>query len=519
MKNKLVQNKRYIKGLQLLLAIILVLGIFFRLVNLDKKAYWQDETATSLRIAGYTKLEFVQQAFNGQPITVKDLQQKYQSLNSEKSLLDTVKALTGRPEHPPLYYLMARFWAQLFGSSVAVMRSLPALMSLLAFPCIYWLCLELFQSPLVGAIAVALIAVSPIHILYAQEAREYSLWIVAILLSSASLLWAMRVKSVRSWGVYAATIALGLYSHLFFGLVALGQGIYVVALAGFKLSKTVIAYLLALLAGLLTFLPWLWVIITYFIYSINRDRVMSPVSKEITLSLLLGKWFRNLNRVFHDADLGSFNIILVILALYSIYFVCRHSPKRIWLFILTLVGVTALTLGLPDLILGGQRSVRTRYFLPCYLGIELAVAYLLATQSSTSVKIWQQKLWQIVTLLLISIGVVSGAISSQAEVWWNKNISVTQHYPEISQLINQTEEPLLISDGSPTNILTISYFLKPNVKLQLVKQANVPNLSNNSTEVFLFDPSETLLKEFKEKNYKINYLVDQKRAKLWKIFR
>lgn len=527
MKNKLTRNWRGLHGLRLLIVIILALGIFFRLVNLDRKVYWQDETATSLRIAGYTKSEFVQQVFNGQPISIEDLKKRYQSLNSEKSWLDTVKALTGRPEHSPLYYLMARLWAQWFGTSVAVMRSLPALISLLVFPGIYWLCLELFESSLVGWIAVALIAVSPVHVLYAQEARQYSLWTVTIVISSASLLRATRLKTNLSWGIYAATMALGLYSHLFFGLVALGHGIYIVATdsealaslraSSFRLSRSAIAYLLASLAGLLTFLPWLWVMITYLMYSPNPDRITASVNIEITRSSVINHWFRNINRVFHDANLGSANIILIFLVVYSIYFVCCHTPKRVWLFILTLIGVTALTLGLPDLILGRRFSVRTRYLMPCYLGFQLAVAYLLASQITASLK-WQKKFWQIVTLLLISAGVISGAISSQADVWWNKNISVTRHYHKIADIINQAESPLLISDGSPTNILCLSYFLEPNVKLVLVKKTNIPNISNEFSNVFLLDASDNLLKRLqKEKNYTIESVVDEKRAKLWKL--
>lgn len=147
MKNQFARNWVYLAPwLRLLFVIILILGIFFRFVNLDRKIYWQDETATSLRIAGYSKSEFVRQVYKGQIISVEELQRRYQSLSSEKSWLDTVKALTGRPEHSPLYYLMARLWAQWFGSSVAAMRSLPVLISLLAFPAIYWLCLELFDS-------------------------------------------------------------------------------------------------------------------------------------------------------------------------------------------------------------------------------------------------------------------------------------------------------------------------------------------------------------------------------------
>lgn len=513
---KLTQNWGNLHWFRLLIVIILGLGIFFRLVNLDRKVYWQDETATSLRVAGHTKEEFTKQVFNGQEISVEELRQRYLYLDSETSWCDTVNAFTARPEHSPLYYLMARLWAQWFGTSVAVMRSLPALISLLVFPSIYWLCLELFESSVVGWIAVALIAVSPVHVLYAQEAREYSLWMLSIVLSSASLLRATRLKTNLSWAIYAVTIALGIYSHLFFALIVLGHGIYIVLLERCQFSKSAIAYLLASLAGLFTFLPWLWVLVTYFVSASNQDRVMAPVEEKITRKYLFDEWFRNINRVFHDADLGSPNIILVILAIFSIYFVCRHTPKRAWLFILTLVGVTALTLGLPDLILGGRRSVRTRYLMPCYLGIELAVAYLLVTQITTSLK-WR-KFWQVVMLLIISGGIISSTISSQAETSWNKNRSITKYYPEIAQTINKAESPLVVSDGSATDILSLSYLLNPVVKLKLVLQPTIPSIPENFSEVFLFDASDPMLQKLqRETNSKIELVAGEKDVKLWKL--
>lgn len=181
--------------LRFLVIIVLVVGVFFRFVNIDHKVYWFDETFTLLRISGYTESQVVSQVCNGQEIGVEDLQ-KYQRLTPEKSLVDTVKSLAIEDsQHPPIYYLIVRLWVQKFGSSVAAIRSLSALISLIAFPCIYWLSLELFESSLVGLVALTLLAVSPIHVLFAQEARQYSLWTVTILLSSASLLRAMRLNT------------------------------------------------------------------------------------------------------------------------------------------------------------------------------------------------------------------------------------------------------------------------------------------------------------------------------------
>lgn len=517
MNSKLVPSWGSRSGLRWLIAIALVLGIWFRLVNLDRKVYWQDEAATSLRISGYSKIEFVRLVSGSEPISAGDLRQRYLSPNPEKNLGDTVRVLAGKAEHPPLYYLMARLWAQLFGSSVAAMRTLPALISLLAFPAIYWLCLELFASYTVAWIAVALIAVSPLHIFYAQEARQYSLWSVAILLSSAALLSATRQKTLRSWAIYGSTLALGLYSHLFFGLVALGHGIYIIGMEKFRLGQTVRAYMLASLAGLVAFLPWILVFIRYSRNSRYLGSIATALGREISLSSLLGKWFRSVNRIFHDADLGSANLILVILAVYALYFVYRHTPKRAWLFVLTLVGVTALSLGLPDLIWGGQRSVRTRYLIPCALGIELAVAYLLATQMIIALKVGQQKAWQIVTVLFLAIGVLSGAIASQAESGWSKNIAVTKYYPRIARIINEAEAPLVISDGSELNLLSLSYLLEPRVRLHLLETPNLPTLAEAEKDVFLFDASDSLREKLqRDNNLSLELVVDKRRAKLWK---
>lgn len=151
MKSKLKQNQgTFPKKLRFFFIILLVLGIFFRFINLDRKVFWFDETFTSLRISGYTESELVSQVCDRLEIRIEDLQ-KYQHLAPGRTTADTIKSLIKEDtQHPPLYYLMARFWVQILGYSVATIRSLSALISLLAFPCIYWLCLELFGTSLSG---------------------------------------------------------------------------------------------------------------------------------------------------------------------------------------------------------------------------------------------------------------------------------------------------------------------------------------------------------------------------------
>ena len=513
-----------------LIIILLVLGIFFRFVNLDRKVLWFDEIATISKISGYTNYKT---ALNDQIITISDLR-KYQRPDPEKSVVEIVQDLaTWDAKHVPLYFAIARVWAEWFGSSVAAMRSLSALLGLLVFPCLYWLCLELFQSSLVAWVAVALIAISPFHVLYAQEARMYSLQTVTILLSSAVLLRVMRVNTKLGWALYAASLSLSIYTHTLSLFVAIAHGIYAIAIAGVRLSKVLVAYLIATSVGLLTFLPWLFFIVT------NYDRLSKTIewqNKTIPLPSLVAYWGINLSRIFldliptyrTDTDFSGFKnpwsifsiTILLIMVGYSIYFLWRYSSKQIGLFIFTFIGASALPLVLQDLIFGGIRSYNNRYLIAFYLGIHLAVAYLFATKiASTSAKLWQQKLWQIALISLISCGVVSCAIISPAETWWNKYYS-SESIP-IAKILNQAKSPLAIVDDSywwsKNNVWSMIDFLEPKVKLKLVVEQNIPRIPDGFSDVFLFSPSEELKSKIKKQNKVKLEPVFEGDLSLWKL--
>ena len=110
--------------------------------------------------------------------------------------------------------------------------------------------------------AIAIFAISPYHILFAQEARQYSLWTVTTILSSAALLRAMspeenqnNIALVSHWALYAVTAAMGFYTHLLFVCVAAAHAIYIAIIANWRDIKTFIAYYVAVLVALIASIP------------------------------------------------------------------------------------------------------------------------------------------------------------------------------------------------------------------------------------------------------------------------
>ncbi|MGI8501353.1 MAG: glycosyltransferase family 39 protein [Hassallia sp.] len=523
--------------LRFLIVVLLVIGIFFRFVNLERKVYWHDETYTSLRISGYTAKEVRQQIFNNRVIN-RTYFDKYQRPNWEKNLGDTIKSLAIEdPQHPPLYYIIARFWVQIFGNSVKAIRSLSAFISLLVFPCVYWLCKELFRVPLsVPFIAIALVAISPIHLVYAQEAREYMLWTVTILLSSASLLRAIRLESktkelgkkqqapdpIFIWGIYAATLAISLYTFLLSGFVAVAHAIYVLTIAKFKFTKIVQAYLLASLAGFLAFLPWILVVLFNFD---QLDSATSWTKMPINFINLIQAWLIQLSHIFFDLNFGFENAlsylitpVILIFVGYAIYFLYRTTNEKIWLFIVLLITVPALPLMLPDLLFGGIRSLSDRYLLPSYLGIQIAVAYLLATQIYSG-NLARRQIWQMITVLIVTCGVISCGVSARSETWWSKVISYGN--PQVATIINQASRPLLVSDSfgiNYGNVFSLSYLLEPKVRFQLLKEQNIPKISNQFTDVFFLNTANNFRQKIKKSyKYKLNIVYKDNYNSLWKL--
>jgi hypothetical protein len=79
-------------------------------------------------------------------------------------------------QHPPLYYTLLHFWVSVFGDSAPTVRALSALVGTITIPLIYLIGCRLADGDrAVGLLAAAILALSPFHVRFAQEARMYTL--------------------------------------------------------------------------------------------------------------------------------------------------------------------------------------------------------------------------------------------------------------------------------------------------------------------------------------------------------
>ena len=409
---------------------------------------------------------------------------------------------------------------QAFGNSASAIRSLSVIFSVLAFPALYWLCWELFGLEIVGWIATALVSVSPVHIFQAQNARPYSLWILLILVSSAALLQALRKSRKLNWAIYGATLALSLYTFLFSIFVLISHGIYVIVREGFCKTKELSTYLFTSGLVILSFLPWILVVLLN-LQTANRMTGWTgdPVDSKVDL---MWSWVKNLADIFwfwnvqitavlplkEPSFVFSFGTALVVLVIYAFYFLQRHSSKKEWVFLFALTSVTILTLMIVDLILGGRRSALKHYVYPSILGIQISVAYLLG------MKVIHSVFWRVITVILISCGVLSCAMSAQAETWNGD----TDFALQSTRIINQIVHPLVISDDNIVcGLMPLNTKLSPDTSWIFVSQPDRIVIPNEFSGVFLYNASDALRSQL-EKKYKFKpvYQYSYPDSFIWK---
>ena len=355
----------------LLVGLLLVAGVALRFFHLGEKPYWYDEVCTSIRLSGHGR------DIQGQvPVGEFDLEELRSWAVSvpKANWIDTWRSLGKDNAHQtPLYYMLAQSWVKCWGGSVAVRRSFSAWVSLLAFPLLYWLCLELWGSHRIAGLAIGFLAVSPIHVLYAQEARCYALWVVMTLASSAALLRALRVQDRMSWAFYAVTITLGLYTHLFFGLVVLAHAACMVKESGWsvrrplqwRFSGPLAAYLTATVPAVILFSPWLLNVVQGYA---QIHACTEWARKPTPWSMRFQGWRHGCSSLVVDVarEVEPWHarwvaqVAVILLVGCAVTHLWRQSPSRARTLLLCLIAVPFAGLLLPDLIEGGARSTVPR---------------------------------------------------------------------------------------------------------------------------------------------------------------
>jgi uncharacterized membrane protein len=481
-----------------LVLVLVCLGLLFRVANLEYRVFWVDEVATAVRVGGRTVSEVIQQLTDGRARSPEELLQ-YQRLAPATPITNTIQALVKSPEHPPLYFLLARLWVECFGSSVTAIRSLSVVLSLIALPCLYGVCLELFQSVAVAWASVGVLAICPFFVSYAQEARPYGLWVTLLLLSSGALLRAMRLDTLSSWSFYALVLGLSFYTSLISVLVTVGYSVYVLAVESWRFTRRVQHYAIALGCASIAFIPWVVIVVHHWDFlQANTVWAQTPLGWLATSVV----WFYSLAILFFDVPviptmpLGLIEVLVALgvlgLIVNSFRFLHTHTPRSVWLFPLTLsLATPGILIGL-DILRNSQISAVPRYLIPTQLSVLVVVAYFLGSPfGGLTMARATFRHWQWITAVLLSLSLLSCVVNLERSPQYQKTRNV--HNLPIAAIINQAHTPLVWAESQHTlDLLSLAHSLKATVRLKVLPTAQIPTAIRSCQPTFVLNPSPTL---------------------------
>lgn len=176
--------------------------------------------------------------------------------------------------HSPLFYILLRPFAFSEFSEFSI-RFLPAVLGVLTVPLIAQLG-RFMVNVRVGLLTAILLGVNPFHLWYSQEARMYTLLMLAALGSMFFFSQNLKVPRLRNWAAMAVFTAIGINSHHFAFFIPLIQFIFIVV----TLKRNYVllrSWVGAQLLVALSFVPWILIVLDwghFYLSSATRQQAV-----------------------------------------------------------------------------------------------------------------------------------------------------------------------------------------------------------------------------------------------------
>jgi mannosyltransferase len=195
----------YKKAVYLILSAIVILGFVLRFFDLGKESLWLDEATTYY--------------------------------NTNATSIEDVLTAAYNDRSPPLHFI-ALWGVRLLGSSEFWLRFPSACAGVLTIIVIFFVAREIANEK-VGLISALLLAVSPFHIYYSQEARFYAFAVLFIAFAYYAFFKACKSRQWYDWTLFGVACAAAFYSHFYtsFAIITLFIGYFIIRIKEFDFTK------------------------------------------------------------------------------------------------------------------------------------------------------------------------------------------------------------------------------------------------------------------------------------------
>ncbi len=501
-----------------LLAALIFAGVLVRCYEINRPIVWHDETYTLIAISGHTikaSLYEWKKRSKIKPLTLSEVKQNFQAPHGTSFRSVSLALKADQSEHPPGYFQGLYVWCRLFGTETWIQRMYSVVFGVLGLAAFYWLGLELFKSRDVALLATAMLSLSPLHIMYSVELREYGAGFFFFCIVSTCFLRALRLKRLSDWAIYAGSIASGVYfsyllvistvGHLLYaGIQTVGKrpgsdSIKLLLYSGLAVSLSMVA-MSPLFLGLWE--RWEFV-----------RQMTSWVNKKTEFMCLLNAWLfsPSFNWIFHPKfwfegrDPSIFDPYrpalwtLFSLEIYCCYFLYKKAALQS-LFLLTAFIVLAGFFWGQDIVIGGMRSTIVRYFLPIPLLAIFPVAFTI------------ERFWTSGVLARRTMAAGSFAFLLACQITAFVNLPVERgkyRYPisKLAEFLEQEPNTVVMVDQNYESVLFVLALshLRPRQPFAWIK-VPPPDWLKQQDHVFVMHAKDNLTQKYEQYGFDVQLL-------------
>lgn len=362
--------------------------------------------------------------------------------------------LTSIDTHPPLYYLLLKAWAMVFGWSELALRSLSILASGAAVIFAGLLVRRMFGVR-VALIALAFVVFAPFLLRYGFEIRMYSLGSLIGIAATYVLVRAVDTKDKRQawklYGIYAVLVALGVYTLYYTALLWIAHLVWLLWIT-YKRKQPLLSapWLLSYAGAVVLFSPWL----PTFLKQVSNG-ALAPIAQAMTLENLLG--IVSFNFVYQPVwQLNALMSLIVLFVLIMIGYLSVRAFQRVKAGQRPYLVLLALYILVPVAVLAAVGFTRPMY-------VERYLAHIVIGGSlfvGVAAALVYPKANQMVRVLIVTLGGVLVVGVAQLVLAGNFNFQ-RLHYPQIKQAtatITCTDSAAILA-ADPYVAIELAYYL------------------------------------------------------------
>ena len=391
----------------------------------------------------------------------------YSIMLAKRSVSDLI-TLTSVDVHPPLYYLILKLWAGLFGFGEISLRSLSAIT---AGGAVFFggLLIKKAFNNRIALTALPFIVLAPFLLRYGFEIRMYAFASLIGILATYILVLALNATSRRNeiilYVIYVILVVVGIYSLYYMALIWISHLVWLIWLT-LKNNKSMFksGWFISFIISFAIFIPWLPI----FIKQISNG-ALAAISQSLNLNNLTGI-FSFLSVYQPSWQLSAPVSMMVLFVIFATIFFSikafkivseKQKPYLVLLVIYALVPIIILA------VISLARPMYVERYLAhtiigAYLFIGVAVA--MVVYRNNSIKIW---LSAGALLLIMIFGVF------QLSQFGNYNFQRLQK-PTIKDLaakITICDDQNMILAAGPYEAIELSYYL-PNCNINFYSNSS-----------------------------------------------